>query len=77
MRFLLAATRGKWFADKHTAAILAYFLAFGLMGLWHGTKPHFVLYGLYQAALLSAFDIFSRWNKAHRGEANVAWWGYG
>ncbi len=66
MRFLLAATRGKWFADKHTAAILAYFLAFGLMGLWHGTKPHFVLYGLYQAALLSAFDIFSRWNKAHR-----------
>jgi len=74
MRFLLAATRGKWFADKHTAGILAYFLAFGLMGLWHGIKPHFILYGLYQAALLSGFDIFSRWNKAHEfwGEG-LAW----
>jgi membrane protein involved in D-alanine export len=64
MRFLLAAARGKWFANKHTAAIIAYFLAFGLMGLWHGIKLHFILYGLYQAALLSGFDIFSRWNQA-------------
>jgi membrane protein involved in D-alanine export len=63
MRFLLAAMRGKWFANKHTAAILGYFLAFGLMGLWHGIEPHYIVYGLYQATLLSAFDIFSRWNK--------------
>ena len=66
MRFLLAATRGKWFAHKHTASILGYFLAFGLMGVWHGLEPHYIFYGLYQAALLSGFDIFSRWNKAHR-----------
>jgi membrane protein involved in D-alanine export len=66
MRFLLAATRGKWFASKHTAAIVGYFLSFGLMGLWHGIEPHYIVYGLYQATLLSAFDIFSRWNKVHR-----------
>jgi membrane protein involved in D-alanine export len=66
MRFLLAATRGKWFTNKHTAAILGYFLAFGLMGLWHGVAPHYIIYGLYQATLLSAFDTFSRWNKVHR-----------
>jgi membrane protein involved in D-alanine export len=40
MRFLLAAARGKWFKSMHTAAILGYFLAFGLMGLWHGIEPH-------------------------------------
>ena len=66
MRFLLAAGRGKWFRSMHTAAILGYFLAFGLMGLWHGIEPHYIVYGLYQATLLSAFHIFSTWNKANR-----------
>jgi membrane protein involved in D-alanine export len=66
MRFLLAAARGKWFRSMDTAAILGYFLAFGLMGLWHGIELHYIVYGLYQAALLSGFHIFSNWNKAHR-----------
>jgi len=66
MRFLLAAARGKWFRSMHTAAILGYFLAFGLMGLWHGIEPHYIIYGLYQATLLSGFHIFSNWNKAQR-----------
>src|SRR5262249_38023354 len=66
MRFLLAAGRGKWFRNMHTAAILGYFLAFGLMGLWHGVEPHYIVYGLYQAALLSGFHIFSSWNKGQR-----------
>lgn len=66
MRFLLAAKRGKWFVRPQTAGILGYFLAFGLMGLWHGIEPHYLVYGLYQAALLTAFDIFSRWNKTHQ-----------
>jgi membrane protein involved in D-alanine export len=51
----------------HTAAILGYFLAFGLMGLWHGIEPHYIVYGLYQATLLSAFHIFSTWKKHWRG----------
>jgi membrane protein involved in D-alanine export len=59
MRFLLAATRGQWFRGRHTAAILGYFLAFGLMGFWHGIEPHYILYGLYQATLLSGFHVFS------------------
>jgi membrane protein involved in D-alanine export len=66
MRFLLAAARGRWFASKHTAAILGYFLAFGLMGLWHGIEPHYIVYGLYQATLLSAFHVYSNWNKERR-----------
>jgi membrane protein involved in D-alanine export len=74
MRFLLAAMRGKWFASKHTAAILGYFLAFGLMGLWHGIEPHYIVYGLYQATLLSAFHVISDWNKAlHRWRDSPAW----
>jgi membrane protein involved in D-alanine export len=66
MRFLLAAARGKWFKSMHTAAILGYFLAFGLMGLWHGIELHYIVYGLYMATLLSAFHVFSNWKKANR-----------
>ena len=63
MRFVFAAMRGKWFKNKHTASILAYYLSFGLMGLWHGFSPHYILYGFYHGTLLSGYDIFSRWNK--------------
>jgi membrane protein involved in D-alanine export len=66
MRFLLAAARGKWFKNLNTAAILGYFLAFGLMGLWHGIEAHYILYGLYMATLLSAFHMFSTWKKVHQ-----------
>ncbi len=66
MRFLYAAMRGKWFAHKDVAPIAGYFLAFGLMGLWHGPELHYIVYGFYQAVLLSAFHIFSRWGKTHR-----------
>ena len=66
MRFLLAATRGKWFAHKDAAAILGYFLTFGLMGLWHGIEWHYIAYGLYQATLLSGFHLFAHWNKTRR-----------
>jgi membrane protein involved in D-alanine export len=73
MRFLLAASRGRWFASKHTAAILGYFLAFGLMGLWHGIEPHYIIYGLYQAVLLSVFHVYSNRKKAPR-PARDSWW---
>lgn len=66
MRFLLAAAKGKWFKGKHTSSYLGLFLTFGLMGIWHGPHAHYMLYGLYHAALLSGYDWFARWNKEHK-----------
>ncbi len=66
MRFLLAAGKGKWFQGRHTASYLGLTLTFGLMGIWHGLELHYILYGLYHAALLSGYDIFNRWNKKRR-----------
>ncbi len=63
MRFLLAAAKGKWFKNKHTASYLGLFLTFGLMGVWHGTEWYYLVYGVYHAALLSGYDWFARWNK--------------
>jgi membrane protein involved in D-alanine export len=69
MRFLLAASKGKWFKGKHTASYLGLYLTFGIMGVWHGLTAYYVLYGLYHATLLSFYDWFARWNKEHK------WWG--
>lgn len=63
MRFVLAATKGKWFAGRYTAPYLGLLLNFGLMGLWHGTAPHYLLYGLYHAGLCIGYDLFKRINK--------------
>ncbi|MBV9489666.1 MAG: D-alanyl-lipoteichoic acid biosynthesis protein DltB [Verrucomicrobia bacterium] len=71
MRFLLAATKRKWFKSQHAASYIGFFLSFGLMGLWHGTEPHYLIYGAYHACLLTAYDLFSRWNKRRQ------WWGTG
>ena len=63
MRFLLAAAKGKWFANKHTASYLGLFLTFGIMGIWHGWEWYYIVYGLYHATILSGYDYFARWNK--------------
>ena len=74
MRFLLAAVKGRWFRSKYTAAYLANFLTFGLMGLWHGTATCYLIYGLYHACLITGHDIFARWNRP-RPDAPGRFWG--
>ena len=66
MRFVLVATKGRWFKHKYLGSYLGFFLSFGLMGLWHGTALHYIVYGLYHGTLLTGYDIFSRWNKQHK-----------
>lgn len=76
MRFLLAAAKGKWFKNKHTASYVGLFLTFGLMGLWHGTEWYYLLYGVYHASLLSGYDWFARWNKTRNWFDGPFWkWG--
>ncbi len=66
MRFVMAATKGKWFGNRYVGSYLGFFLSMGLMGLWHGFEVQYIGYGLYHGALLTGHDIFSRWNKTHR-----------
>jgi len=63
MRFVMAATKRRWFTTKYTASYIGFFLSMGLMGLWHGTQWNYIAYGLYHAVLLVTLDILARWNK--------------
>jgi membrane protein involved in D-alanine export len=74
MRFMLAAAAGRWFAGKYTASYLGFFLTFGLMGLWHGIEPYYLLYGLYHGTLVVGHDLFTRWNKPRRVWGNGPLW---
>lgn len=76
MRFLLTASKRKWFKGKHTASYAGLFVTFGIMGVWHGLSLHYIVYGIYHAVLLSFYDWFARWNKTRKllGESNPQLW---
>jgi membrane protein involved in D-alanine export len=59
MRFIMASMRGGWFRSRALASSVAFYVSFGLMGLWHGTAPHYIIYGFYHATLLSGATIMS------------------
>ncbi len=74
MRFMLTAFKRKWFNDKRHAAYAANFLTFGIMGFWHGTQAHYLVYGLYHACLITGHDVFAHWNRP-RPDATPRVWG--
>lgn len=71
MRVSITALKRRWVSGAVAGSALAFLVTFGLMGIWHGVALQFVLYGLYHAALLSAYTALSRWGKRR------AWWGRG
>lgn len=74
-RFVFAAVKQKWFKGRFTAAYLGYFLSMGLMGVWHGLEPHYMVYGLYHGGLLFLTDWFKRRYRNNRllNSESLAW----
>ena len=60
MRFIMASMRGRWFSSKVFASSVAFYVSFGLMGIWHGTAAHYIVYGFYHATLLTGSTIMAR-----------------
>ncbi|HUE30381.1 MAG TPA: MBOAT family O-acyltransferase [Verrucomicrobiae bacterium] len=75
MRFMLTATRRKWFGgNARWAHAVGLLLTMGLMGCWHGLEPRYVVYGLYQGVMLIGYDAVARWGRRHgmAGEGRLA-----
>ncbi len=66
MRFVLGATRKKWFKSRYTASYIGYLLTMGAMGFWHGLYAHYIVYGFYHGCMLIASDFLGRWNQRRR-----------
>jgi membrane protein involved in D-alanine export len=65
-RFVFTALKNKWFKDRYTASYLGYILTMGLMGVWHGTALHYIVYGLYHGILLALTAWLDRRFKGNR-----------
>ncbi len=76
MRFLMMARKKKWFARPETASMVAYYVSFGTMGLWHGFTGNYIAYGLYHATAMVVCDVFGRWRKSYPGLFEREWWKY-
>lgn len=68
MRFVFLVTKKKWIKNRNVISNLGYILLFLLMGVWHGLAIQYILYGVYHALLMVAYNSFERFNKKHK------WW---
>jgi len=74
MRFVLDSTKKKRFRNRYTTSYIGYLLLFGIMGIWHGTELHYILYGLYHAGLMISYDFLERQNKTRKFWGKGAKW---
>ncbi len=65
-RFVFTALKGHWFKDRYAASYLGYVITMGLMGVWHGTAWHFIVYGFYHGVLLALTAWLDRRFKGNR-----------
>ncbi len=64
-RLVMHGTRKKWFKNAGKDARLwraccGFMVNMGIMGLWHGLSPAYIVYGLYHGILLSVFEIYTK-----------------
>ena len=57
-RFVMRSLEKKRFKDKHTASYIGFLITFVTMGLWHGIKTYYFIYGLYEGMLLIFTEYF-------------------
>jgi membrane protein involved in D-alanine export len=70
-RFLMANARRRWVRSRAGASAIGLLLTFGAMGLWHGTALRYVVYGLYHACIMIAYEWWGRRRKS-REQPSIA-----
>jgi len=73
-RLLMAFLKRKTFSEKTTASLVSFIVNMLVMGIWHGTTVHYVLYGLYHGLLLATNDAYERRVSFHRRYHKQAWY---
>ncbi|MGS0663223.1 D-alanyl-lipoteichoic acid biosynthesis protein DltB [Staphylococcus arlettae] len=63
MRCLFFMSKKKLLKSQFAMSNIAFIINFFLMGLWHGLELHYIVYGLYHAALFIGFSYVERLSK--------------
>jgi membrane protein involved in D-alanine export len=73
-RFVMGFIKKKVFKSRFTASYVAYIITMGTMGIWHGVKVFYIMYGIYMAAVLIITDYFQRKNRYYKKYKKKTWW---
>lgn len=65
-RFVMTCIKKKWFSSRITVAATAYLVNMSIMGIWHGVKADYILYGVYHGLLLAGTEIFQKKSKLYK-----------
>ncbi|WP_297417743.1 D-alanyl-lipoteichoic acid biosynthesis protein DltB [Clostridium sp.] len=75
-RFVLNSMRKKIFKNRFIASHLGQLLTMFIMGLWHGLKWYYIIYGVYQGLALVGTDIYQRRSKFYKAHKKEKWFQY-
>ena len=73
-RFVMYSSKKKWFSTRLQRACAGFFVDMGIMGLWHGITPSYILYGLYHGLLLAATETYQKKSKFYKKHKNKTWY---
>lgn len=75
-RIVLNGMRNKIFKNRFIASHAAQMITMFIMGVWHGLKWYYILYGIYQGLALVGTDIFQRKSKFYKKHKKDKWFQY-
>ena len=75
-RFVLNNMRNKRFKSRFVASHVGQMLTMFIMGMWHGLKWYYIIYGIYQGLALVLTDIYQRKSKFYKTHKKQKWFQY-
>ena len=73
-RFIMFSTRKKWFANRLSRACAGFFVNMGIMGIWHGITPSYIIYGIYHGALLAGTEVYQKKSSFYKKYKKTGWY---
>lgn len=73
-RVTMDLMRTRKIRNRLTIAAIAFMINMGLMGIWHGSEPYYIGYGLYHGALLSITEIYQKKSKFYKKNKKKRWY---
>ncbi|MDO4298759.1 MAG: D-alanyl-lipoteichoic acid biosynthesis protein DltB [Lachnospiraceae bacterium] len=73
-RFVMYSAKKKWFHSRLQRACAGFFVNMGIMGVWHGITPAYILYGLYHGALLAGTEVYQKKSGFYKKNKNKQWY---
>ncbi len=73
-RFVMYSSKKKWFSSRLQRACAGFFVDMGIMGVWHGITPSYILYGLYHGMLLALTEVYQKKSGFYRKNRQKTWY---